>query len=422
MTGQIYTQEVTAAAISDVSSQLVEGRKYKISMIDVLTYLALRKRLIAIVTGISAVVGVVIALALPARYTATTKIMTPQQTPSSAAMMMMSQMASAGGGGSMAALAAGGLSLKNPADIYIGLLNSRTVADAIVQKYGLAVVYHAADMTDARKELADNTKIAAERSGFISISVTDKDRRRAADMANAYTEQLRDLTKALAVTEASQRRLFYEDQLKEAKDALVAAEVKFQQVQQSKGLVQPEAQAKAMIEGIAALRAEVVAKQVQIQALRSFSTDKNPEVQIAENQLSSLQAELTRMEEHSHSRDFSDLGLKDVPVAGIDYLSAEHELLYRQTLFDLLVKQYDAAKLDEAKEAAIIQVVELGIPPDRKSSPHRAQIALIFTLLGFLGSCLGLYAKAALRISPEVSQSLSEFRSVLFGKPVSLEK
>jgi uncharacterized protein involved in exopolysaccharide biosynthesis len=155
---------------------------------------------------------------------------------------------------------------------------------------------------------------------------------------------------------------------------------------------------------------------VQIQAMRSFSTDQNPEVQLAENQLSSMRSALARMEQHSHSQSFSDLGLEDVPVAGIDYLSAEHELLYRQTLFDLLVKQYDAAKLDEAKEAAIIQVVEPALPPDRRASPKRALIVLLFALVGFLGSCFYLYAKAMLRISPEISESLSGFRSALLSR------
>jgi tyrosine-protein kinase Etk/Wzc len=416
MTGKDFSTEETAAVMDGAYSPEESSHKYRVSMIDVLTHFAQRKWFLAKVTGIALLAGVALALLLPSRYTATTKIMTPQQTPSSATMMMMSQLATTGGGGSMAALAAGGLGLKNPADIYIGLLNSRPIADAIIQKYDLAKAYRAADMTAARNDLADNTKIAAERSGFISVSVTDKDRKRAADMANAYTEQLRDLTKALAVTEASQRRLFYEEQLKEAKEALVVAEIKFQQVQQSKGLVQPEAQAKAMIEGIASLRAEVMAKQVQIQAMRSFSTDQNPEVQLAENQLSSMRSALARMEQHSHSQSFSDLGLEDVPVAGIDYLSAEHELLYRQTLFDLLVKQYDAAKLDEAKEAAIIQVVEPALPPDRRASPKRALIVLLFALVGFLGSCFYLYAKAMLRISPEISESLSGFRSALLSR------
>jgi uncharacterized protein involved in exopolysaccharide biosynthesis len=277
--------------------------------------------------------------------------------------------------------------LKDPNDIYIGLLSSRSVADAIIREFGLGNVYKAKNMTVARKELADNTKISSEKSGFIAISVTDTDKKRAADMANAYTEQLRVLTKGLRVTEASQRRLFYEDQLKQAQEDLIAAELSFQQFQQKEGLVQLDAQAKAMIESLAALHAQVAAKQVEVQALRLSSTESNPSVQLAENQLSTLQAETSGLERRNHSPGPGELGLEDVAGAGLDYLRAEHELQYQQMVFDILLKQYDAARLDEAKEAAVIQAVESAIPPDEKSSPHRTLIVLAFAMLGFLGAC-----------------------------------
>ena len=250
---------------------------YQVSLIDVLTQLAYRKWLIAKITGIAMLAGVVLSLVLPVRYTATTKIMPPQQT-QSAASMMMNQLTGAAGG-SLAALAGGGLGLKNPNDIYVGLLTSRPIADAIIQKFNLAKEYHAKDMTAARQGLATNTVVTSEKNGFISVSVTDKDKKRVAEMANTYTDQLRTLTKTLAVTEASQRRLFYEEQLKQAKEALVAAELAFQQVQQQKGLVQLDAQAKAMIESLAALRAQVAAKRVEVQALRRRDGAAPPEIE-----------------------------------------------------------------------------------------------------------------------------------------------
>ena len=252
-------------------------------------------------------------------------------------------------------------------------------------------------MTASRAALADNTKISSEKSGFIAISVTDRDKKRAADMANAYTEQLRALTQSLRVTEASQRRFFYEGQLKQAQDDLVAAELSFQQLQQKKGLVQLDAQAKATIEGLAALRAQVAAKQVEVQALRLSSTESNPDVQLAENQLSTLEAQTSQLEQRNHSSGAGELGLQDVASAGLDYLRAEHELQYQQMVFDQLLKQYDVARLDEAKEAAVIQVVESATPPDRKSSPHRILIVLAFAMLGFLGACTWLVAAGLMR-------------------------
>jgi uncharacterized protein involved in exopolysaccharide biosynthesis len=417
MTGKDFSIEETEETMDGTSISDAPSDGYEINPIDILTQLAYRKWLIAKVTGIAMLIGVFLCFVSPVRYTATTRIMPPQQT-QSAASMMIGQLTGAGGG-SLAALAGGGLGLKSPNDIYIGLLTSRPIADAIIQKFNLAKAYRAKDMTAARKTLAGYTGVTSEKSGFITVSVTDKDKKRVAEMANAYTDQLRILTKTLAVTEASQRRVFYEEQLKQSKDALVAAELAFQQVQQQKGLVQLDAQAKAMIEGIAALRAQVAAKQVEVQALRSYSTEQNPDVQLAERELTSLQAEESRLEQSNHSPGIAGLGLGNVPAAGLEYLRAAHELAYRQALFDMLMKQYDAAKLDESKDAAIIQVVEPAIEPDWKSAPKRLTILLTSAFLGFFSGCIiamfldWLKRKKA---QPEGAEALYRLRCALTGK------
>jgi tyrosine-protein kinase Etk/Wzc len=413
-----HSPTIGSATTSDANFSLETlsvGHDY--GLIDLLTQLAYRRWLIAMVTGIAVTSGLVLSLVLPVRYTAATKLMPPQQSPSSASMLM-NQLTSSGAG-SLAAMAGAGLALKNPNDIYVGLLNSRPVADAIIQKFGLTKVYHARNMTAAREKLAKYTAITSLKEGFIVVSVSDKDKKRSAEMANTYTEELRTLTKTLAVTEASQRRLFYEEQLKQAKEALVSAELTFQRIQQSKGLVQLDAQAKAMIEGFAQLRALVAAKQVDVQALRSYSTENNPDVQLAERQLSSLQAEASRLEQSNHSTGFAEMGLADVPGAGLEYLRADHELRYRQALFDMLMKQYDVARLDEAKDAAIIQVVEPAIEPDGKSSPKRALILELFTMVGFLGGCILariLWWKELVQSDPVANGRFERLRRALWGQ------
>jgi tyrosine-protein kinase Etk/Wzc len=415
MTKQTLTIEEPAAAIDGASSLETPNDGHEVSLIEVLTQLAYRKGLIAKVTGIAMVAGLILAFVLPVRYTATVKIMTPQQTQSSAALMMMNQLTSMSGG-SLAALAGGGLGLKNPNDTYIGLLTSRPIADAIIQKFSLAKEYHARDMTKARKKLAGYTEVTSEKNGFIAVSVTDGDKSRAAAMANTYTDQLRILTKTLAVTEASQRRLFYEEQLKQTKETLVAAALAFQQVQQQKGLIQLDAQAKAMIEGLAALRAKVAAKQVEVQAMRSYSTEQNPDVQLAERELTSLQAEEMSLEQSNHVPGIAGLGLGNVPSAGLEYLRAEHELQYQQILYDMLMKQYDAARLDESKEAAIIQVVEPAIEPDRRSSPERALIVLWFTIIGLLGACSYIWLCNFVLKRPGARESIAELRAAFWRR------
>jgi tyrosine-protein kinase Etk/Wzc len=241
-------------------------------------------------------------------------------------------------------------------------------------------------MTATRAKLAKVTDISSGKEGFISVSVTDREKKRAAEMANAYTAELRALTQSLAVTEASQRRLFFEQQLKKTKEAVVEAEVSFQQVQQKNGVVQLDAQTRTIIESLAALRRQIAAKEIELDALRSYSTDRNPSVQLAERELLTLKEEAARLEQKSHSSGAVNMGLKDVSSVSFDYLRAEHELRYRQTMFDLLVKQYDVAGLDESKQAAIVQILEPAIEPDRKSSPNRLLIILLSVLAGlFLG-------------------------------------
>jgi uncharacterized protein involved in exopolysaccharide biosynthesis len=419
MTERSQTIENTAAEVQDANWSDMHGIGHEVSLIDVLVQLARRKRLIAKVAGGAMLAGVILSFILPDKYTAETTLMPPQQVQSSAAMMMNQLVSSGSGSGSLAAMAGAGLGLKNPNDLYVGLLQSRPVADAIIQKFGLTNVYHSKDMTAARLELKKNTAIVLEKSGLISVSVIDRDRQRSAAIANAYTEQLRALTQGLAMNEASQRRIFYEEQLRQAKDALTASELAFEQVQHNKGLVSLDAQARAMIESLTALRAKVAAKEVEVQALRSYSTDRNPDVQMAERELSSLQSEATSLEQSSHSSGFTELGMKDIPSAGLDYLTAQHEMIYRQTLFDLLIKQFDAARLDEAKAAAIIQVVEPPIPPDRKSAPKRSAIILLFTVAGaFIGCILALISwwRDLMQLDPEAARQFHDLRSALTGK------
>jgi tyrosine-protein kinase Etk/Wzc len=384
------------------------------TMIEFLTLLAYRKRLVGAVAAAATIIGLIICILLPTLYTASARIMTPQETASSA--VLLANPLSGSNASSLEAAATSRFSLRNPNDIYIGLLKSRPVADAIILEFGLKGVYGAKDLTGARNQLAANTLAVSESSGLIAISVTDKDKNRAAAIANAYPEQLRALTKTIALTEASQRRLFFEEQLKRANDDLVAAEFSLQQYQQKKGLVQLGTQTNALITELTTLRAQSAVKRVELQALRSYSTDHNPEVQLLENQLASLQGETDRLEQHGSSSASADLDVQGVAGDAIEYLRSEHELQYRQTIYDLLVKQCDAARLDEAKDAAIVQVVEPAIPPDRRSSPHRASIVFILAILGFLGISSYLYVRDMVQRRSHLAQSLAELRSALYAK------
>ena len=410
---QIVDQVSSRSANGDPSPQNTDTAPAP-DAIRALTELARRKWLIAKVTGSTLLIGVLMCFLLPNRYMATIRIMPPKQTPSTTALL-----SSQAGLASLADSSGAGL-LKDPNAIYIGLLKSRPIADAMIASFGLEKVYRSRDMTGARKTLERNTTVTSEKSTLVAISVTDADGNRAAGLANAYAEQLRILTRNISMTEASRRRLFFEEQLKSEKESLIAAEAALQKVQQDHGLVHLDAQANVIIGRLAGIRAEISAKEVELQAQRSYSTERNPDVQLAERELSALQGEAATIENRkSGTGEFSESGLKDVPQAGLDYLRAERELQYQQAFFDLLIKQYEAARLDEAKEAATIQVVEPAIVPERRSSPRALIILPISLLVGFALSyqlirCLRWLE--AEKSDPERARALQEFKYALVGR------
>jgi capsule polysaccharide export protein KpsE/RkpR len=398
----------TGVVLEDADAEQESAAGPAIGVFEILMHLARRKKLIAQVTGAAMLLAIAYCLFQKPVYTSTTRFTTPQLTASTASILANPTSAA-----SMLASSAGGLSLRNPNEIFLGMLNSRSVADALITEFDLQNAYKKKLMMDTRQTLAKRTKVESEKSGLIAVSVTDEDKTRAAAMANAYATQLRSLIGKMTSTEATERRAFYEDQVKQAKEHLVEAELNFQALQQKKGLVHLDAQAKSVIESLTALRARIDAKQVELQSLQSFSTQHNPEVQIAERQLETLRAEASQLERQGGS---GDMGLQALAGAGVEYLSAEHELQYRQIMFDLLLKQFDAARLDEAKNATRFQIVEEAVPAERKSSPHRVLLVLTWAIYGFLGACAFILLNLYVKSNPELVGFLVEFRRALFSK------
>jgi uncharacterized protein involved in exopolysaccharide biosynthesis len=256
-------------------------------------------------------------------------------------------------------------------------------------------------MVETRNRLADRTLLVAGKDGLISVGFDDEDPKRAADVANAYVEELDKLTQMLAVTEAAQRRLFFERQLKQAKTDLSIAEVALQVTQEKTGLIKLDDQGKAIIEAVAGLRAQISAKEVELRAMRTFATEQNSDYVRTENQLAALRAELMKLERAQISGGGNVLlPTGKVPQAGLEYLRKLRDVKYFETMFELLARQLEAAKIDEAREAAVIQVVDRAVPPDRKSRPNRALIVVAATVAAaFLGLVLALLRAAYSRAS-----------------------
>ena len=386
----------------------------EISLLDLLIVLAERKRIIFRVTAVFAILAIIVSFVLPKRYTATVTLLPPQQN-SSMGAALASQIGNLGG---MAALAGGSLGLKNPNEMFVALFKSRTVEDAMVEHFGLMSEYRAKYPSDARKAFENYVTIdGSSKDGMIHISVQDRDPRRAADLANGYVDQFRIQSQQLAITEASQRRLFFEQQLEQAKDNLANAEEAMKLTEQKTGVIQLDSQARALIESAASLRAQVSAKEVQIQGMRTYATGENSQVVQAQQELESLRAQLAKL---GGAEDDASGGLivpkGQVPQAALEYVRKLRDVKYNETIFDILARQFEVAKLDEAKQGALIQVVDPAIPPERRSFPKRGLIVIVATAMGFfMGVFLVLFQAAFrhMKDDPEVSHKLGILRRYL---------
>jgi len=389
----------------------------EISLLDLLIVLAERKRLILGVTAIFAILAIVVSLILPLRYTATVTLLPPQQS-SSMGAALASQLGNLGG---LGALAGGSLGLKNPNDMFVAMFKSRTVEDAMVQHFGLMQEYRAKYPSDARKAFEKRATVdGSGKDGMIHISVEDRDPRRAADLANGYIDQFRIQSQHLAIGEASQRRLFFEQQLEQAKDNLANAEEAMKLTEQKTGVIQLDSQARALIESAASLRAEVAAKEVQIQGMRTYATGENSQVVQAQQELESMRAQLAKL---GGSEDSATGGLivpkGQVPEAGLEYVRKLRDVKYNETIFDILARQFEAAKLDEAKQGALVQVVDPAVPPDKRSYPKRGLIVIGATVVGFFFGAFLVLMQAALRHmkkDPGASAKLVLLKSALTSR------
>jgi uncharacterized protein involved in exopolysaccharide biosynthesis len=372
--------------------------------LDVALVLARDRRLIAMVTLGAFFFGALLSVMLKPTFTASAVIMPPQQQQSSAAALM-GQLGSLLGSG-----ASSGLGLKNPADMYVGILQSRTIADRIIAKFDLQSVYKTKTMHDTRNALDDHAKIEVGKDGLIRIIVQDHNPQRASGIANAYVDQLYAMNATLAISEASQRRVFFDQQLADEKAALAAAEGDLKATQERTGLIQLGGQAESIIRSIAELRAQISSREVQMEAMRTFATDQNPDMTVLQQEISALRQQLVKLEDDQQHLAPGDTQVPAgrVPSEGLEYARKLREVKYHETLFDLLSRQYEAARIDEAKSAPIIQVIDRAVPPDKKSGPHGLLITLGLAVVGFLLGCLWSFLEQTWRRLREIPESAAK--------------
>jgi len=367
-----------------------------------LIVLARRKRVLIFLPLVSMIITAVASMFVADVYRSSATLLPPQQAQSSAAALL-SQL------GGMGGLAAGVAGIKSPNDLYIGMLQSRTLTDTLINRFALKKEYETESLEKARKKLAENTAIATGKDGLITISVEGERKPLVTQLANAYVDELMKLTRTLAVTEASQRRLFFERQLEDAKNNLAKAEMTLKANLDTHGVVSVDANSRAIVETIGRLRAQVSAKEIELNAMDAFVTTNNPNYQRVAEQLKSLRAELNRLENGRPSSS------TDTPLtgAGLENIKSLRDVKYYQMLYELLAKQYEAARLDEAKDPGVIQVLDRAVEPERNVKPRRLLIVFLAGVIAIFAAILWIVVTemiSNIRSSPGGASQLEKLK------------
>jgi uncharacterized protein involved in exopolysaccharide biosynthesis len=367
----------------------------EISLLDLLQTIVDNLRLLVLGPLAVGLLALGYSFTIPPTYTAKTQFLPPQQQQSAAASML----ASLGSLGGLAGVASG---IKNPADQFIAYMKSVTMQDALVERFKLVERYEVKTKTDARLALTASVRAVSGKDGLISIEVDDKDPQFAADLANAHVEELGKLLSKLATTEAQQRRLFFEKQLTQAKEKLIQSEIELKSTGVSGNVL--KSNPASAVAAVAGLQAGVTAQEVKLGAMRGYLAETAPEFKQALNELANLKAQLAKQEKDTPSS--SNLNAQG------NYVSKYREFKYNETLFELFAKQFEIAKVDESREGAVIQLLDTAQPPERKSKPKKALIAIIATLAAGFALLLFVFIRQALNNAGKDQESANKLNQL----------
>lgn len=365
----------------------------EISLLDLLQTVVDNLRLLVLGPLAVGITALGISFVIKPTFTAEMSFLPPQQQQGMAASML----ASLGALGGIAGAAAG---IKNPADQYVAFLKSNSIENALIDRFGLLQRYDKEFRQDARKALEANVKVTAGKDGIINVEVDDHDPQFAADLANAHVDELRKLLGRLAVTEAQQRRQFFERQLEQAKNKLTQAELALRETGVSSSVLKSDPG--TAVAAVATLQAQVTAQEVKLGAMRGYLAETAPEFRQALTELANLRAQLAKQSQQD----------KGQGAGQGDYVSAYREFKYQETLFELFAKQFEVAKADEAREGATIQVVDVAQPPERKSKPKKALIAVLATLASGFVLLLYVFIRQALRNGAQDQETATKLHAL----------
>jgi capsule polysaccharide export protein KpsE/RkpR len=356
------------------------------------------RRFLSRATGIGIVGSILLAFLIPAQYESTTRLMPPEN-PSTAGMAMLASLSGAktGGGGGIGALAGDLLGLKSSGELFVGILQSRTVQDRLIERFDLRKVYREKLWEDARKKLASNTSISEDRkSGIIVVTVNDRDPQRATAMGDAYVAELNRLVAELSTSGARRERVFLEERLKGVQQDLEAAEKDFSQFASKNMAIDIKEQGKAMVEAAAMLQGQLIAAESQLEGLRQIYNDDNVRVRSVQAQVAALKQQMEKVggkgddtpTDSGSSKDGIYPSIKKLPLLGVTWADMYRRTKVQEAVFEVLTQQYELAKVQEAKETPSVKVLDSANIPERRSFPPRILIVVLGALLS-LGVGMG---------------------------------
>jgi len=367
------------------TSAMSIGDEDEISLLDLVTALGEEKATLFAIPLITTLVAVVVSLLMTPVFTAKTVVMPPQQQQSGAAAALASL-------GGLASLAGAAGAMKSPDEMYVAFLGSEGMQNRIIAELKLQERYEAKTLTDTRAALKTQMRFASDKkSGLLSIEADDKDPAFAAELANRHVVELRAMLGRLAVTEAQQRRQFYEQQIQQTQDKLALAEVAFRAAKEKSGMQVTSVLAETGVRASAELRGQIAAREVQLQAMSRFATAQNPDTQRIASELSALRAQLNKAEQGSGESKATASPLQQEAVKSF------RDVKVQEAMLEVLFRQYELARVDEAKEGPLIQQVDVAMPPERKSKPKRAIIVLVAAFAGLFLGVLVAFVRRALK-------------------------
>lgn len=356
------------------------------------------RRLLLKAAAFSTVAGVILALLIPVRYQSVTRLMPPDGQ-SAGGLGLLAAMAEHGGIGGLGGVAGDLLGMKSSGALFVGILNSDTVRDAVIQKFDLQKVYHASKIEDARKELAQRADVSEDRkSGIISIGVTDHEPQRAAAMAQGYVAELDRLVAQVSTSSARRERVFLEARLQAVKNDLDTAARNFSDFASKNTAIDIPAQGKAMVAAAATLQGELIAAQSELSSLQQIYSNHNVRVRAAQAKVTELEKKLNEIggagtQQQLQSENSLYPSIRKLPLLGVTYADLYREMKTQETVYELLTQQYELAKMQEAKEIPVVKVLDPARVPTKKSFPPRSVITMLCTMLGIAFTMVWIVGK-----------------------------